>query len=92
MIDELSNSFVFAVIFMVGAVLLCFLVLYLEARRLRRCPVCRMQSCDSVGLDSKKEVQIWKCSECSFVREEPFLNFDYRGPFYRAYLGIIGKT
>lgn len=82
MANEFSNSFVIAVIFMVGAVLLCFLVLYLEARRLRRCPVCRMQSCDSVGLDSKKEVQIWKCSKCSFVREEPFLNSDYRGPFF----------
>lgn len=82
MVNEFSNSFVIAISFTVVAVLLCFLVLYLEARRLRRCPVCRMQSCNSVGLDSKKEVQIWKCSEYSFVREEPFLNFDYRGPFY----------
>ena len=82
MVNEFSNSFVIAISFTVVAVLLCFLVLYLEARRLRRCPVCRMQSGNSVGLDSKKEVQIWKCSECSFVREEPFLNFDYRGPFY----------
>lgn len=72
MANEFSNSFVIAVIFMVGAVLLCFLVLYLEARRLRRCPVCRMQSCDSVGLDSKKKCKFGNARSVHLFVKNPF--------------------